>query len=64
MLALSVIILMGIATLVGSLIGRPIPLAIGVLAHEGGTLLVVANSLLLLAFAKPVALMSGGTRKK
>ncbi len=64
MLALSVIILMGIATLVGSLIGHPIPLAIGVLAHEGGTLLVVANSLLLLAFAKPVAVMSGGTQKK
>lgn len=57
-LAMSVIILMGIATLVGSLIDRPIPLAIGVLAHEGGTLLVVGNSLLLLAFAKPVAVMA------
>lgn len=46
--ALSVIVLMGIATLVASLGGRPIPLSVGVLAHEGGTLLVVLNSLLLL----------------
>lgn len=51
--ALSIIILMGIATLVGSLLGRPVPLSIGVLAHEGGTLLVVANSLLLLRFPPP-----------
>jgi Cd2+/Zn2+-exporting ATPase len=51
-LALSVIVLMGIATLVGSLTGHPVRLAVGVLAHEGGTLLVVANSLLLLAFRK------------
>jgi Cd2+/Zn2+-exporting ATPase len=48
--ALSVIGLMGLATLVGSLIGRPVPLSIGVLAHEGGTILVVANSLRLLMF--------------
>lgn len=48
--ALSVIGLMGVATLVGSLIGKPVPLSIGVLAHEGGTILVVANSLRLLLF--------------
>ena len=48
--ALSVIALMGLATLVGSLVGRPVPLSIGVLAHEGGTILVVANSLRLLMF--------------
>ncbi len=57
-LALSVIALMGLATLAGSLWGHPIPLAVGVLAHEGGTLLVVANSLLLLAFAKPTAALT------
>jgi Cd2+/Zn2+-exporting ATPase len=49
-LALSVIILMAIATLVGSWLLRPVPLAIGVLAHEGGTVLVVLNSLRLLWF--------------
>lgn len=46
--ALGVIVVMGTSTLVGSLIGRPVPLVAGVLAHEGGTLLVVAYSLLLL----------------
>ncbi|MCC6971931.1 MAG: cation-translocating P-type ATPase, partial [Phycisphaerales bacterium] len=46
--ALSVIVVMGITTLVGSVIGRRVPLGVGVLAHEGGTLLVVANSLRLL----------------
>ncbi|MCC6675917.1 MAG: cation-translocating P-type ATPase [Phycisphaerales bacterium] len=46
--ALSVIVLMAITTLVASLMGRPVPLSVGVLAHEGGTLLVVLNSLLLL----------------
>lgn len=46
--ALSVIIGMGAATLVGSRIGFAVPLSVGVLAHEGGTLLVVANSLRLL----------------
>jgi Cd2+/Zn2+-exporting ATPase len=49
--ALSVITVMGSATLIGSFIGRPVPLVVGVLAHEGGTLLVVAYSLLLLRFA-------------
>jgi Zn2+/Cd2+-exporting ATPase len=46
--ALSVIGVMGAATLVGSLMGRPVPLVAGVIAHEGGTLVVVAYSLLLL----------------
>lgn len=46
--ALSVIVVMGAATLIGSWIGRPVPLVVGVLAHEGGTLLVVAYSLTLL----------------
>ena len=47
-LALSVIVVMGAATLIGSLVGSPVPLVIGVLAHEGGTLLVVAYSMWLL----------------
>jgi len=56
-IALGVIVLMGIATLAGSLTGREVPLGVGVLAHEGGTLLVVLNSLLILGFrggGKPV----------
>ena len=47
-LALTVIVVMSLATLIGSLINRPVPLGLGVLAHEGGTVLVVANSLRLL----------------
>jgi len=50
--ALGVIVLVGLGVLVGSYLKRPIPLWIGVLAHEGGTLLVVLNSLRLLAFPK------------
>jgi Cd2+/Zn2+-exporting ATPase len=46
--ALGIIILMAIATLAGSLWGLVVPMWMGVLAHEGGTLLVVANSLRLL----------------
>lgn len=46
--AMGVIVLMGAFTLVGSLVGAPVPLGVGVLAHEGGTLLVVLNSLRLL----------------
>jgi len=49
-IAIGIIALMAIATLVGSYMDRPVPLGIGVLAHEGGTLLVVANSLRLLVF--------------
>jgi Cd2+/Zn2+-exporting ATPase len=49
-LALSIIGVMIVATLVGSLVGAEVPLSLGVLAHEGGTVLVVLNSLLLLVF--------------
>jgi Cd2+/Zn2+-exporting ATPase len=52
-IALSAIVAMAILTLVGSRSGMHVPLSIGVLAHEGGTLLVVANSLLLLRFKPP-----------
>jgi Zn2+/Cd2+-exporting ATPase len=52
-LALSIIAGMGIAVLVGSLIGRQVPLSVAVLAHEGGTLLVVFNSLRLLLVRPP-----------
>lgn len=54
-LALSIIGLMAIATLVGSRIGAQVPMALGVVAHEGGTLLVVVNSLRLLGFRGPSA---------
>ncbi|MDX2130885.1 MAG: cation-translocating P-type ATPase [Planctomycetota bacterium] len=52
-LALGVIGIMAVLTVVGSLLGREVPLAVGVLAHEGGTVLVVLNSLLLLRVASP-----------
>lgn len=51
--ALSVIAVMSVVTLVGSFVGRGVPLSVGVLAHEGGTVLVVLNSLLLLKFPAP-----------
>lgn len=47
-LALTVIGGMGAATLVGSRLGWNVPLPVAVMAHEGGTLLVVLNSLRLL----------------
>lgn len=50
--ALSAIVIMAIATLVGSRLGYQLPLWMGVLGHEGGTLLVVANSLLILMYPK------------
>ncbi len=46
--AMSIIIVMGLATLIGSRIGQEVPMSLGVVAHEGGTLLVVANALRLL----------------
>jgi Cd2+/Zn2+-exporting ATPase len=52
-IALSAIVAMAILTLVGSRSGMHVPLSLGVLAHEGGTLIVVANSLLLLRFKPP-----------
>ena len=62
--AISVIVVMGAATLVGSLLGVNVPLSAGVFAHEGGTLLVVLNSLLLLRIAGPKAgeTSTAGTR--
>lgn len=46
--ALSAICIMAAAVLVGSRLGMEFPLWLGVLGHEGGTLLVVCNSLSLL----------------
>ncbi|GJQ29043.1 MAG: hypothetical protein HBSAPP03_09270 [Phycisphaerae bacterium] len=56
-LALSIIAAMSCLTVIGSLMGREVPLAVGVLAHEGGTVLVVLNSLRLLLHTGPA---SGG----
>jgi Cd2+/Zn2+-exporting ATPase len=53
--ALGAITIMAIITLVGSLRGIRVPMSVGVLAHEGGTLLVVANSLRMLLFPGPAA---------
>ncbi len=47
-LALAIIVIMAFATLIGSLLGAQVPLSAAVIAHEGGTLLVVLNSLRLL----------------
>jgi len=52
--AISAIVVMVLVTLVGSLFHWVLPLSLGVLAHEGGTLLVVLNSLLLLWAGKGV----------
>jgi Zn2+/Cd2+-exporting ATPase len=54
-LALSVIVGMGLLTLVLSRIGARMPLFAAVLAHEGGTLLVVLNSLRLLWVRPPLS---------
>lgn len=63
--ALSIIGVMGIATVVGSLLRHPVTLGLGVVAHEGGTLLVVLNSLRLLWVAPPrQAVSRGGSRGK
>ncbi len=51
--ALGVIVVMGAATLIGSRTGRPVPMWLGVLGHEGGTILVVAHSLLLMLYRSP-----------
>ena len=48
--ALSAIAVMCVLVLIGSRLGIKLPMWAGVLGHEGGTLLVVGNSLLLLAF--------------
>ncbi len=48
--ALSAMALMAAAVIVASIMHVKVPLWMGVVGHEGGTLLVVAHSLLLLAF--------------
>ncbi|MGH7130712.1 MAG: heavy metal translocating P-type ATPase [Phycisphaerales bacterium] len=48
--ALSAMALMAIGVILGALAGFKAPLWMGVVGHEGGTLLVVAHSLLLLAY--------------
>jgi Cd2+/Zn2+-exporting ATPase len=48
--ALTAIVVMAVAALVGSRTGFRLPLWAGVLGHEGGTLLVVFSSLLLLVY--------------
>lgn len=48
--ALAVILIMSVTILVASLMGHKIPLSVGVFAHEGGTVLVVLNSLRILGF--------------
>jgi Cd2+/Zn2+-exporting ATPase len=53
--AISAIVVMAVALLAGSLAGWHAPLWMGVLGHEGGTLLVVLNSLLILAAKGPGA---------
>jgi len=54
--ALGAIVLMVLATLIGGALGLRFPLWMGVLGHEGGTLLVVGHSLLLLSFRPPTAI--------
>jgi Cd2+/Zn2+-exporting ATPase len=49
-IALTIIVLMGLYVLIASRTDHPASLALGVVAHEGGTLLVVMNSLRILAF--------------
>lgn len=51
--ALSIIAIMATLTLTADWTNIKVPLSLGVLAHEGGTVLVVGHSLLLLAFASP-----------
>lgn len=46
-----VIVAMGMVVVIGSLFGLRVPMALGVVAHEGGTVVVVVNSLRLLWFA-------------
>lgn len=48
--ALAAIMIMMLSVIFASLAGIRIPMWLGVIGHEGGTLLVIAHSLLLLAF--------------
>jgi len=54
-LAIGLIVLMAIGVLAASASGHPLPLWLGVVGHEGGTLLVVGHSLLLLRFPSAVS---------
>jgi Cd2+/Zn2+-exporting ATPase len=51
--ALGVIAVGSLTTLISSVLGHRIPMSVGVLSHEGGTILVVANSLRLLLVPGP-----------
>jgi Cd2+/Zn2+-exporting ATPase len=51
--ALSVIVLFSLGAVIGL-----VPLPVGVVAHEGGTILVVSNGLRLLGFARPAVTAS------
>ncbi|MGE3108635.1 MAG: heavy metal translocating P-type ATPase [Phycisphaerales bacterium] len=51
--SIGAMVIMALATLIGSRIGYDVPLWAGVIGHEGGTLLVVANSLLILLHPTP-----------
>ncbi|MBX3379974.1 MAG: cation-translocating P-type ATPase [Phycisphaeraceae bacterium] len=62
--ALGIIAVMGVATLVMSLLRRPVALGLGVVAHEGGTLLVVLNSLRLLWVDSPRQAVSRGAGRE
>jgi Cd2+/Zn2+-exporting ATPase len=57
--ALAAIGIMAVAAVAGSRVGLTLPLWMGVLGHEGGTLLVVAHSLALLAWPGPPAAEAG-----
>lgn len=59
-LALSIILVMGVLTLILSFRDIVMPLSIAVLAHEGGTLLVVLNSLRLLMVQAPAGVSQTG----
>ncbi len=62
--ALGAIAIMVVATIVGSLTGHALPLWMGVIGHEGGTLLVVGHSLLLLTFrGVPLCTCEAGARR-
>ena len=51
MFAGGVIVTMAMVVVIGSLFGLRVPMGLGVVAHEGGTVVVVVNSLRLLWFA-------------
>ncbi len=54
------IVVMALVVVVGSLFGIRVPMAVGVVAHEGGTVVVVVNSLRLLWFSGGAAAGQSG----